>query len=211
MIDLAPHLSGLLTAFAVMSVGMLSPGPNILAVIGTAMERGRAAGVSLALGIAAGSVLWALLTVLGFTALISVWGGAMAVLKIAGAAYLLWLAWSAFRAAATPGDRHARTVDAPTTGRYALRGLMIQMSNPKAAFTWLAIATLGIGGDAPASVAVLLVAGCGAISVFGHLGYALAFSTAPAAAAYARVRRPIQTLLGMFFTYAAFRLATYRS
>ena len=209
--EIVPFLPGLLTAFAVMSVGMLSPGPNILAVIGTAMERGRASGVALAIGISVGSIFWALLTVLGFTALITLWAGAMNVLKLAGAAYLLWLAWGAFRAAATPGDRNTRAVAAPSLRAYVLRGLAIQMSNPKAAFTWLAIATLGIGGEAPASVAAVLVIGCGAISLGGHVGYAALFSTARATRAYARVRRPVQTLLGAFFTYAAFRLATDRS
>ncbi|MEL7088844.1 MAG: LysE family transporter, partial [Planctomycetota bacterium] len=56
--------AGLMVSFGIMATGLLSPGPNILAIIGTSMERGRSAGSALACGIAVGSGLWAVLTVL---------------------------------------------------------------------------------------------------------------------------------------------------
>ena len=49
---MSPEISSLLLALGIFSVGFVSIGPNILAIIGTSMERGRRAGVKLALGVA---------------------------------------------------------------------------------------------------------------------------------------------------------------
>ena len=85
-------------------MGVISSGPNILAIIGTSMQRGRRHGVALALGVGTGSGIWAILTVTGLTALVTAYAGAIALLKIFGALYLLWLAYRAFRSAAAPGN-----------------------------------------------------------------------------------------------------------
>ncbi len=62
MDQLSAYLPGILIAFCVFAVGMFSPGPNILSIIGTSMGVGRDAGKALALGVASGSFLWSLLT-----------------------------------------------------------------------------------------------------------------------------------------------------
>jgi hypothetical protein len=52
-------------------LGLMSPGPNILAVIGTSVGVNRKAGISLALGVSAGALLWGLLTCAGLTVLLA--------------------------------------------------------------------------------------------------------------------------------------------
>ena len=99
---MSDDLARLLLALAIFSVGFVSIGPNILAIIGTAMERGRRDGMRLALGVGIGSSLWATSTVLGLTALVTTYAGALTILKWIGAAYLAWLAFRALRSAATP-------------------------------------------------------------------------------------------------------------
>jgi len=66
---MSEHLTSLFLALGIFSVGFVSIGPNILAVIGTSMERGQKDGVALALGVGTGSGLWATFTVAGFSAL----------------------------------------------------------------------------------------------------------------------------------------------
>ena len=63
------EVSSLLLALGIFSVGFISIGPNILAIIGTSMERGRDQGIRLALGVGTGSGVWATLAVAGLTAL----------------------------------------------------------------------------------------------------------------------------------------------
>ncbi|UWQ18686.1 LysE family translocator [Jannaschia sp. M317] len=211
MTDLAPHLPGLLVAWGMLCLGLFSPGPNILAIIGTSMERGRPQGLALAAGVSVGTLLWGVLAVTGFTAVLTLWAGAMTVLKLAGAAYLLWLAYGAFRSAAQTVEVNTRTVDAPNLRAYGLRGLMVQMTNPKAAIFWVAIAAVGTGPDTPVFILVTLIGVSFLISLAGHVVYALAFSTRAAVALYARGRRAAQATIGTFFTYAAYRLATERT
>ena len=213
MNEFATYLPGILLAYSACLLGLASPGPNVLAVMGTSMSLGRRAGTALALGIAFGSLLWALMTVSGLSVLITHYAGALIVIKTAGGAYLLWLAFKAFRSALSVHDIEARTLGgAPLTpARYFVRGLAIQMTNPKAALSWIAIVSLGLGGqDAPLWVAVAIVAGTSALSLTLHLLYALAFSTATMVRVYSRARRAIQASLGAFFAFAGVKLIVSR-
>ena len=207
-----PYLPGILLAYGVFMVGIFSPGPNIMAVIGTSMAIGRGPGRALAAGVATGSLIWGLLTLAGVSALLSAYASVLTVLKIGGALYLLWLAFKALRSAATPGDpaTTAVRIDGPLRSYY-WRGLAVQMSNPKAALTWIAIMSLALDGAAPLWAGAVVVAGTGVISLLGHLAYAQLFSTAPMIAAYRRARRWVEGALGVFFCYASYRLLSDRT
>ena len=205
---MSEHLSSLFLALGIFSVGFISIGPNILAVIGTSMERGRRQGAALAMGVGIGSGLWALLTVAGLSALMTAYAGAMVALKILGAGYLMWLAYKAFRSAMVPGDQ--LVAEAAQGGNLFWRGLSVQMTNPKAALHWIAIVSIGLGPDAPVWLGVALVLSATALSIIGHLAYALTFSTRPVIAFYRRARRWISGGLGLFFAFAAVKLASDR-
>src|SRR5215467_11163698 len=199
--ELSIYLPGILLAYSACLLGLASPGPNVLAVLGTSMAEGRRAGVALALGIAAGSVLWALLTAAGLSALLASYAAALTVIKIAGGFYLLWLAFKAFRAAAS-AHAIATTVDRQQSPRaYVLRGLAIQMTNPKAVLAWIAIMSLGLQHDAPLWVVGAIVVGTSVLSFAIHYLYAVAFSTPTMVRIYGRARRAIQATLGVFFGF----------
>jgi len=206
---MSPEISNLLLALGIFSVGFVSIGPNILAIIGTSMDRGRKDGIKLALGVGTGSAIWATLTVSGLTALITAYAGIVTFLKIFGATYLLWLAYKAFRSASTSG-----VVNNPKAAKgknLFLHGLAIQMTNPKAALHWIAIVGLGLGADAPLWVGLTLIVTATALSILGHLVYAITFSTQPVILFYQRSRRWIEGALGLFFAFAAYKIATYRN
>ena len=205
------YLPGLLLAWSAYGLGILSPGPNVLAIIGTSMEDGRRAGVTLAAGMVSGTVAWGSLTLLGLTALLTINSSALTIIKFIGAAYLLWLAYKSWRAAGSPDtgipagrDNHA------ATHKLYLRGLVIQLSNPKAGLTWIAIMSLAIDESASYWVGIAVVAGCLVISFCGHMAYALLFSAPPVSRFYLRARRWIQGGLGAFFCFASWKLATAR-
>jgi len=71
MHDIAFYLPNLTLAFGAFLLGMMSPGPNVLSIMGTSMSLGRKPGCALAFGIATGSVAWALLTVAGLSMLLA--------------------------------------------------------------------------------------------------------------------------------------------
>ena len=210
MEELSLYLPGILLAYSACLLGLASPGPNVLAVFGTAMSEGRRAGIALAFGIATGSVLWALLTAAGLSALLATYAAALTAIKIAGGLYLLWLAFKAFRAAASP-HAIATTVNRQRSPRaYLLRGLAIQMTNPKAVLAWIAIMSLGLRHDAPLWVVGAIVVGTSVLSFAIHYLYAVAFSTPTMVRLYGRARRAIQTTLGVFFGFAGVNLLASR-
>ncbi|WMS43191.1 LysE family translocator [Acuticoccus sp. MNP-M23] len=203
------YLPGLLLAWSAYGMGILSPGPNVLAVMGTSMEEGRGAGVTLAAGMVSGTLVWGTMTLLGLNALLALYAGTLILIKIAGAAYLIWLAWKSFRAAMTHGsDMPEGSGDGTIAGHLYLRGLAIQLSNPKAALTWIAIMSLGMRDGAPIWIGMAVVAGCFFISLAGHMAYALLFSAPPVGRIYLRTKRWIQGVLGVFFCFASWKLIT---
>jgi threonine/homoserine/homoserine lactone efflux protein len=208
-IDLAPYLPGLFAALGVFALGFLVIGPNIAAIMATSMAHGRRRGLAMALGVALGSGLWAALTVAGLASLITAYSWAVTVLKGFGVIFLLWLAVKAFRSAARPTTD---LIEAPAArGSAFLAGLAIQMTNPKAALQWIAIAAIAMNGEAPWQVGAILVVAATILSLLGHGAYALTFSASAVVRTYRRTRRWIDGGLGAFFGFAAYRLATDRS
>lgn len=213
MSELWIYLPGILLAYSAFLFSIMSPGPNILAIIGTSMASGRKPGLALALGVGSGSICWATLTVTGLSALLTAYAQALIVIKIVGGCYLLFLAYKAFRSAASAHDIEAKELaGGPRTAMgYFRRGFIIQMTNPKAALAWIAIISLGLQAGAPWWVGALIVVGTGVFSIGIHILYAVAFSTDAMVRVYGKARRWIQGALGAFFAIAGFKLLTSRS
>lgn len=213
MQDVSLYLPGILLAYSAFLLAIASPGPNILAVIGTSMSVNRASGMSLAMGVATGSFTWALLTVFGLSAILATYASALLFIKIFGGLYLLWLAYKSFKSAASSHDIEAKELAGGrrTPFGYFQRGYIIQMTNPKAALAWIAIISLGLQEGAPLWVGAVIVLGTFALSIIIHLLYAIAFSTPVMVRIYGKARRVIQGVLGTFFALAGLRLLTSRN
>lgn len=133
-----PETQNLLT-FAALALGMvLTPGPNMIYLISRSISQGRTAGLISLGGIALGFVAYMLCAAYGLTALIMAVPYAYDAIRIAGAAYLLWLAWQAIR----PGGRSSFEVrDLPQDGpaRLFSMGLFTALLNPKIAVMYLSL------------------------------------------------------------------------
>ena len=205
--DLLVHLA---PVFAAYLVAIASPGPSTLAIMGVAMNQGRANAAALALGVVTGSLIWAGLAASGLSTLLAAWAEAMLAIKIAGGLYLLWLAWKSARSACR--REAAARAAIPAAGRGALyrRGVALHLANPKAVLGWIAIISLGLGPEAPPGALPAMLVGCAALGLIVNLGYALLFSTAPMVGAYRRARRGIEGVLAACFGYAGIRLLLLR-
>ncbi|MCS4233583.1 LysE family translocator [Stenotrophomonas sp. BIGb0135] len=133
-----PDLSHLL-AFGLLSLGMvLTPGPNMLYLVSRSICQGRAAGLVSLSGIAVGFLVYLLCAALGITALLMAVPHAYDVLRIAGALYLLYLAWQALR----PGGRspfELRELARDSPRRLFSMGLFTALLNPKIAVMYLSL------------------------------------------------------------------------
>lgn len=212
---LAAYLHHLLPVWLAYVIVVASPGPSNMAIMGTAMERGRAAGLALALGVVTGSMIWAMMAASGLSAMLAVWANALLAIKIAGGLYLLYLAIKAARSAIRPAAQFAALRPATRAALYR-RGVLMHLTNPKAILGWIAIMSLAlrpgaVESGAPAHILPPLIAGCAVLGIVINLGYALVFSTPVMARAYQRARRGIDGLLAAVFGYAGLRLLLSRA
>ena len=108
---------------------IITPGPDMTLFLGQTLAGGRARGFASMFGVSAGLVLHSLLAAFGLSALLAASATAFGVLKIAGIAYLLWLAFQALR----HGSAFSLSPDAgsPTLTRAFLTGLGVNLLNPK--------------------------------------------------------------------------------
>ncbi len=210
MDHLTPYLPQLLLAWSIIVVAVISPGPAVALILGVGAAQGRAPALALVVGIGASSLLWSTLTAIGLAALFAKFAGIIWTVRLIGALFMAYLAYKAFRTALNPPKLTTSDIGSRSLGRYALTGFLMQISNPKAIFFWLAIAAVGGVGRAPYGVVAVFVLGCLFLSVVGHGIYAMLLSSRPVRAAYGRARRWIELTLGGLFAYFAYRLATDR-
>jgi threonine/homoserine/homoserine lactone efflux protein len=177
-----------------------SPGPNMMVIASAALGQGRKAALMTVIGVATGMIIWAIAVAFGLAAVVALFPSLMTAMKILGGGYLCYLAFKALHAA-SKGDETTikanRQVLSPSQNWR--RGLLVIMTNPKAALMWTAVATFlyGAGLSTWAVLSFGPVAFVTALMIYGT--YGLLFSSGLAARAYARFARYVETLLGMTF------------
>ncbi|MPQ93613.1 LysE family translocator [Thioclava sp. JE_KL1] len=133
-----PDLSHILAFGAVALAMVLSPGPNMIYLVSRTICQGRGAGLVSLGGVALGFVFYMLCAAFGITAIVLAVPYAYDALRIAGALYLLWLAWQAVR----PGGRSAfETRELPIDGprKLFVMGFVTNLLNPKIAVMYLSL------------------------------------------------------------------------
>lgn len=115
----------------------LAPGPDNLFVLTQSALYGRQAGLSITLGLCTGLLIHTLAVALGVAALFRASVLAFTLLKFAGAAYLLYLAWSAWRSSRQSLDVKQSSL-VPRPGALYRRGILMNLGNPKVAIFFLA-------------------------------------------------------------------------
>ena len=166
MVDVAvlPGFVGVILLF------LIPPGPDMAYMIAVGLQGGRRAAVKAILGIGTGMAVYAAAVVVGVGELMRSFPVALVVLKLLGAAYLLWLAFSTIRGARHAGKDEGRAL-AP--GRWYLRGVTISLTNPKVMLFFLAVLPqfLGNAENATAQLALLGVVNVAAeVVLYGAIG-----------------------------------------
>jgi threonine/homoserine/homoserine lactone efflux protein len=150
-----PYLSFL----AVAAVTVLVPGPDTFVVLRTALADGPRAGTFAAAGSGAGNLLWGTASVLGVAGLLAASGSAFAVVKLAGAAYLLVLGAQALVATARgerlAADARPRTGLSPRTS--FRRGFASDLLNVKVGLFWTALVPQFVSADTSAMLPLAMV------------------------------------------------------
>lgn len=200
-----------LIAFALIALGMvLTPGPNMVYLISRSICQGRVAGLISLGGVALGFLFYMLCAAFGITTLLLAVPYAYDAIRLAGAAYLLWLAWQALR----PGGRSPFEVrELPVDGprKLFLMGFLTNLLNPKIAVMYLSLLPQFIDPARGSVLSQALALGSVQIVISVLVNAAIAVSAASIATflterpAWATVQR---WLMGTVLAGLAVRMAT---
>ncbi|HEY9109787.1 MAG TPA: LysE family translocator [Roseateles sp.] len=165
----------------------VTPGPNMVYLISRSICQGRTAGVMSWLGVVLGFTVHMVCAALGLTALFMAVPLGYELLKVAGALYLLWLAWQALR----PGARspfEPRPLPPERPARLFTMGLLTSILNPKVAMFYLSVLPQFVSPDGGPVLAQSLALGSTQVGIGSAVNLLVALSAAHMARWFARNR-----------------------
>ena len=141
----------------------LTPGPDVLYIVGNALRDGTRAGVVAALGVTAGCFVHVFAAAVGLSALLAASATAFTVLKWAGAAYLVWVGVRLLFAKAATGMSGFAARN-PACGKQSLwvvfrGGFLTNVLNPKVAIFFLAFVPQFIAPETPGKALAFVLLG----------------------------------------------------
>jgi threonine/homoserine/homoserine lactone efflux protein len=200
-------LSQALAFLGVSAVVIVTPGPDTALTIRNALTGGRRGGVLTALGVATGQATWTLAAAAGVAAVLRASEPLFVALKLAGAAYLVFLGAGTLLAALrrSAGGGHARSgpVDA-VSGCYG-QGLISNLANPKMAIFFTSLLPQFGGTSFAALFALGLV--FSTMTLVWLSAYGLVVAKAGDVLRRARIRRTIDAVTGTVLVAFGLRLA----
>lgn len=205
---------GAAAGIALVALGLvLTPGPNMLYLVSRSLTQGRKAGLISLIGTALGFFVYLAAAALGLSAIFVAVPAAYVVLKVAGALYLLYLAWTVLRPGAPPVFA-VRELPRDAPARLIGMGFLTNLLNPKVAILYLSLLPQFIDPDR-GSVALQSL-GLGSIQIaiavtVNGLFVVIAGSLAMVLARRPRVARVQQWVMGTALGAFAVTLVTDRS
>jgi len=141
----------------------IMPGPDSLLVMLRSGSQGWRAGSVATLGIGTGVMVHVLAAALGLSALLSASAELFALIKLAGAIYLIYLGFSLLRQQATGAMEGGATLPALSYGQIYWQGVLTNVLNPKVALFFLAFVPQFIAPDAPDKALAFILLGASSI------------------------------------------------
>jgi threonine/homoserine/homoserine lactone efflux protein len=188
---------------------VLTPGPNMVYCVSRTLCQGRGAGMLSLAGVLLGFVAHLLAAAFGLTALLMTVPLAFDAIRLAGAAYLLWLAWEAVKPGGA-GPFQARQLPIDTPAKLFRMGLVTNLLNPKVAMFYLSFFPQFLHPERGSVLVQSLALGAVQIAVSGTVNALLVMGAAGITAWLARSRRWLQAqryLMGSVLGALALRIA----
>ncbi|HEV2902745.1 MAG TPA: LysE family translocator [Gaiellaceae bacterium] len=188
---------------------IVTPGQDTALEIRNSLLGGRRAGVFTALGVSTGQAVWALATSVGLAALIVAFEPAFVALKLAGAAFLVYLGAQALLAAIR--GRHVERLEGggPLSSGVAFRqGVLSNLGNPKMAIFFTSLLPQ-FGAESFGGLLALGLVFCTMTFVWLS-GYAFAVARVGDVLRRPAVRRAFDAVLGVVLVALGIRLASER-
>ena len=195
--------------FTVLSIGaiqlmaVISPGPSFLITARTAVAQSRGDGIKVALGLGGGTVIWSTAGLLGLNAVFPAVPVLFMGMKIAGALFLLYIAWMIFAHAAEPLKIEG---GGEVAGNPFVKGFLTQIANPKVAVFFGSIFIAMLPAQVPLWMTVALILIVSFNEVWWYSVVALFFGAGPVRNFYLRAKVWIDRVTGLFLGVLGLRL-----
>ncbi|HGM5491104.1 TPA: threonine export protein RhtC [Serratia fonticola] len=193
-----------LTVALVHIIALMSPGPDFFFVSQTAASRSRREAMMGVVGISLGVMVWAGVALLGLNLILQKMAWLHQIIMVGGGLYLCWMGWQLLRSAR---KQNAQTVPAEEVkvalakpGRSFIRGLLTNLSNPKAVIYFGSVFSLFVGEDVGAGARWGLFTLITAETFIWFSLVAFIFALSAMRRGYQRMAKWIDGLAGVLFT-----------
>lgn len=202
--------------FFVLAVFLLNvtPGPDTAYIVGRSVAQGRGAGLMSAFGISAGCCVHALACAFGLTALLAASAAAFTVIKLVGAAYLIYLGVRmlfAKQATAPSGAAAAQAAAAKPLRQLFMQGFWTNVLNPKVVLFFVSFFPQFVSADSPHKALAFLTLGAVFVvmsTIWTSLVAWVAGSVTQRFAGKPGVKKWLDRTVGSAFVGLGLRLAT---
>lgn len=186
------------SAAVVCLAGVMSPGPNFVAVTHRAISSSRVEAIAMVFGIAMVNTLWAAMTLFGLNLLVTSLPWLFWSIKLMGAAYLVWFGIQLLKRSGQPlQSREASS--SVSSFRSALRdGVATNLANPKSMAFYASVFSGAVPADASMNTLLAMVVMVGVLAVFWYGNVALVLSADRIANWYRQGKKIIERTCGLF-------------
>ncbi|MFV8987646.1 threonine export protein RhtC [Serratia fonticola] len=193
-----------LTVAMVHIIALMSPGPDFFFVSQTAASRSRREAMMGVVGISLGVMVWAGVALLGLNLILQKMAWLHQIIMVCGGLYLCWMGWQLLRSARSQNAQTAPAAEVkvalPKPGRSFIRGLLTNLSNPKAVIYFGSVFSLFVGEDVGAGARWGLFALITGETFIWFTLVAIIFALPAMRRGYQRMAKWIDGLAGVLFT-----------
>ena len=185
----------LFTLAGVAALGIMSPGPDFIAVSHSAITSNRKLAASVATGVVIGNAVWAGAALFGVGALFILFPTFLFVFKLIGGLYLIWLGLSMLRGANKPLESSDKKA-ANNVWKSFLKGFTTTLANPKAVIYYASALTAVAPPGASFGLLLLMVLIVLAVAAFWFACVVLFLSTPQASSFYKNIKIYLESVFG---------------
>ena len=173
------EMTSWLALAAICVMGAISPGPSLALIIRNTVQGGQGHGVATALGHGLGVGIYALITALGLSVLITQTPLLFDLIRYGGAAFLAWLGIKALLAKPASGDAADEAVHDARGRQGAFEGFMVAFLNPQLAIFFIALFSQFVHADTGWREGSIMMLTAGGIDALWYVLVALVLSRGP--------------------------------
>jgi len=190
--------TAVLSAAVVCLAGVMSPGPNFVAVSHRAVSSSRFEAVAMVFGIAMVNSLWAVMALFGLSLLVITLPWMFWSIKLMGAAYLVWFGVQLLMRSGQPLKPRGKSGLVSSFPSALRDGIATNLANPKSMAFYASVFSGAVPTDASIQTLLSMVVMVGVISTLWYGSVALALSADRMAALYRQSKTVVERTCGVF-------------